>query len=455
MTTLKRYLAAIILFGLAAILALAGLLSVTKWKPAQVVEATGTTGAPFLTTRPGLFGLYGEGDSVNLTATAADPDQPIWIVLGSQSDASGWLRGHEYEEIYGLTDLDTLKMEEHGEPAPEPEPAPQSGEEPQSGQAQSGEIEENPMASDMWVLEKNASGSLQMNISGDQMNLVLIATTNGEDPAPSITLQWDTPANNYASIFLFSFAALFFLFGVFVWFILWRTQRKRNAIRKRMQQRLQADTTETSVIPVVAPDEAEVDLEDEEVTVEEITPDVELEEDPADPDETPVETEVETEVLEDEVWAPEVVAESEEETVERSGASEEEAPEADVPEEEAGESAEVSTESAEAFLDKTQQLTSDSGMINLAALRGGAKFPTRRALREAQASGVETFIIDGEEFPTTRETPQVSKVDEESLRETSNLLGQRSSRSERWSSAFGGEESHEGEPEAEKDNADE
>lgn len=452
MTTMKRYLASIF-FAVLAILALvAGILAASTFSPAQEVTATGSTDAPFLTSREGLFGLYGDGESVKLEATTADQNQEIWIAIGSPADVDAWLEGQPYEEVFGLLDIQTLKMEPFNEAA-------QSGDQPESGaeeQPQSGEELESPIASDMWELERHGTGKLQMVISGDQMDKVFLAATNGQDAAPTITLQWDTPKANYASLFLFSFAALFALLS---WLIVWRRQRRRAKTRAKLEAQIHADVTDTAMIPAVA---AQPDR-DESVDEAEVT--IELEE----PDQSAEETEVEpAEPMSDEEFAPTVsdqlAAEEEFPEVESESALEDQETEqtevsAEEPEEiEAAEpedvapaddepAAEEPTQDepaeplleGEAFLDKTQQLTTDSGMINLRALQGGAKFPTRRALREAQARGIETLVIEGQEFSTTTGSIPVTEQVADETKATSALLGKRSLRSGRWSKRLEGQ----------------
>ncbi len=435
---MKRYSSSLLLTFLAALLGIFGVLSLTTWKPAQDVTATGSTEAPFLITRLGLFGLYGDGETVRLTATAQNPDEHIWLALGSPADVTAWVGEHSYEEIYGLVDIETLKMEPHllaEDDAQSAEADAQDLEE-----AQSGEEIQSPIVSDMWDVELDGVGTLQMVISESQMDQVLLAATDGVSPAPSITLSWDTPSQNYAAMFLFSFAALFALLALFSWFTVWRRVRRRAKTRARLLAQVSADATQTSMIPAISTPATDVVVE-EAVKVEspveavsEPSDDVEfapeavgagagiVEDEVAFEPEPALEgktSDVSTDVVsEDEVAAGSVVADPVTEDVE-SVTPDQSAREA---------SAKAEAPTGEAFLDRTQQLTTQSGLVNLSALQGGGKFPTRRALREAQARGVETLVVEGREFTTTSGSIPAVKEASSEAQETAAMLGRRSLR---------------------------
>ena len=52
--------------------------------------------------------------------------------------------------------------------------------------------------------------------------------------------------------------------------------------------------------------------------------------------------------------------------------------------------------------ESVETVTTESGMLNLAALQGGGAFPTRRAMREAQKRGIDALVVEGRRFPTRR-----------------------------------------------------
>lgn len=107
MSKAKRYSVPIV-FGIIAVALLAvGVLALTVWRPAQQVSATHDSTEPFAMTRAGVFPLY--ADSVKINATA-EPDQDVWLAVGSPEDITAWLQDEPYEEVVGLLDLQTLKQ---------------------------------------------------------------------------------------------------------------------------------------------------------------------------------------------------------------------------------------------------------------------------------------------------------------------------------------------------------
>ncbi len=78
---------------------------------------------------------------------------------------------------------------------------------------------------------------------------------------------------------------------------------------------------------------------------------------------------------------------------------------------------------------RTETVTTDSGMMNLSALRGGGNFPTRKALRDARRRGVEQLVV-GERAFDVPATPRTDSDPAQALRE-------RSIGAAKWSEAMG------------------
>ena len=227
MSALKRQSVPAILAGVTALFLLLAALAATVWKPPQYVEAVGNTEAPFISTREGMLGLY--GDSVTITATAPD-GQPVYLAFGSQEDVTAWLQGSSYVEAVGREKSNEMMFDDQfydksaaqsGEQSgleltPEESAAlaewarsqsgEQSGEGAQSGESQSIDLEAyNPISSDMWIEAKAGVGTVSMQVPADLLDSATLVATTGTLPAPTLTLAWP---NKQVNILLIAFGAL-------------------------------------------------------------------------------------------------------------------------------------------------------------------------------------------------------------------------------------------------------
>lgn len=405
MSRVKRYSLPIVLGIIAAALVAVGVLAVTVWRPAQHVMASRDAQHPYTMTRVGVFPLY--GDRVNVRASVPD-DGFVWVAVGSPEDVTAWLQGESYEEIIGLEDLETLKVVTHGSSEA------QSGEEATEGGAedtQSGlaDVPESPLQSDMWISENYGRGSVSLTLDRDEMDTSIIAATDGVGVAPTITLTWDTPQNNLLAVISFITAGVIALIAVAVAAALAGAHSRR--ITRSAHLRTQADragtaTTEIALSP--APSEAAVPADEGEL-----------------PEDAPVAPPEEVtlagdeESAEDERDAEDVEAAGKGEPAEGAPAA---PPEGATPEEKAAKPDRLAAI-------RSETVTTESGMMNLAALRGGGAFPTRRALRDAQRRGVDRLVVGGREYSTVKGREDTEDVDE--------VLGQRTVRPQRWSEAMG------------------
>ena len=413
MSNAKRFSVPIVLWVVALALLVVGLLASTVWKPQQEVIAERSSSQPFTMTRVGVLPLY--ADSVEVRATGA-PDQIVWLVVGQPEDVKAWLDEDPYDEIVGLSDLETLKAVTH---VPEEflvEDA-QSGEEEEATKEESEEdtaddVVENPLDSDMWTAMKYGRGSVSMVLTGDDLNMSVIAATDGVGPSPTLSLKWDTPQDNHLQLIAFSAAGAFALLGVILALLL-AASRSRKGAKVTIVER-DEDSVETAAIetlpaelvtqPSVTPPEDE--------TVEEIA--VETPEEPE---------ELEGKAQHDEpseVAQPEDEAQAEEE-------DEESEPADGAAEEEALRKQEETREKLREEARRravTETVTTESGMMNLSALQTGGAFPTRRALREARDRGVDTLIIGDEQYRVQRRSSDAEPVKSEDT----------------WADAVGGDE---------------
>ena len=387
MSKAKRYSVPIVLGIIAVALLAVGALALTVWRPAQQVSATHNPTEPFAMTRAGVFPLYADSVRINVTA---EPDQDVWLAVGSPEDITAWLQDEPYEEIVGLLDLQTLKTIPHGVEA-----NPQSGE-AQSGRGaesveepQSGAQAASPISSDMWVAENYGRGSVSLTLSGDDMGLSILAATDGVGPAPTLTLTWQTPQSNLLAVASFIGAAIATIMALIIAVSLAGAARRRasrSEALRTLDERASTDTAEIATLPELSTTDH---VESSDAVLVEIT-----------------ETEDPTEVVAEDTAEPVESIDKDKPSTKDDQPSRLEA-------------------------SRSETVTTDSGMMNLSALQqGGGSFPTRRALRDAHRRGVSRLVVGEREFTTTATPTEEDPTPD-------RVLHERSVRPNKWSEAMG------------------
>lgn len=403
MAAAKRFWLAIVLAIVGVVALVFGILAAIIWQPAQHISASADPDEPFVMVREGVLGLY--GNEVTVTLTADDPDDYVWMASGLGPDVSAWLHGHDFNVITGTESTTQLAMEKQGvgtsqsgdeqsgaETSQSDEAAQSEGvsEEPSTedtAQAQSGQGSQSgaeppvsPIQSDMWSNMREGKGELSVPLSAEGLSSVLLISGNGTDPAPKVTLTWEYPRPNVAAWILFPVACVFILLSIAVAIAVSARTRRLNKAKKTLSDRAAADEMATGAVPIEevksklkpAPEEPSDEIPESE--------------------ESPVEQSEELQT-----FAP--PAENEPAVV--TGDAEPPRTEEEAPQHH---------ERTEAVDERTELVTTESGMMNLAALQGGGRFPTRRALRDARARGVEKLVVEGVDYSTTS-IPQSSKTE--------------------------------------------
>lgn len=474
MSNVKRYSLPIVLAALAAALLVLGILAVTVWRPPQQVVASRDADEPFVMTRAGVLPLY--ADEVTVRATG-EPDQTVWLAVGSPEDVTAWLQDEPYDEIVGLVgDINTLKSVDH--PDEDAQSGAQSGEdsadvevEAQSGAQSGGELV-NPISSDMWSSIKYGKGSVSTTLSGSDMDSSILAATDGSGPGPRVTLEWNTPQSNLLAVVAFVSAGVVAAIAAVIALALYGTRNRRLARSQHLRGTEERATLETAELealpptagqkrpsrmdrhrnkpaaPALAPEQASDAAEgvpdgdvsptqSKEVQEREV-PDKEPQ--AAEPEGAAGVTEPEPEGQEGgEPEAPESPQESQE--PEEGDAEEAAEPRAEVEQPAEVEQAPSSVEAAEGegtaeqsaeaqkLAARSETVTTDSGMMNLSALQGGGAFPTRRALRDARRRGVDKLVVGDRAFQTTSKAKDAS--------DPTDALEKSAVSPEKWSEAMG------------------
>lgn len=441
MDQLRRFSGAAAACAVAVIAAIVAVLALTVWKPTQQISATVTPQQPVVITREGLFQL--EGGEVTVTAASASGKQ-VTMALGTAADVRAWVSDLSYAEITGISaNRENLLTEGHDSAASatsSPSPSP-SSEAPQNPD-QNAQPSPSPSATstlsaaggDMWLDEATAPSTATMTLRDVAAGRSLVITSDGTTPSDlTVTMTWQTPHANVLAITagVITFICLL-IAAALVGFVLWRERHAASEEETREQDEAEEGTSQ-QVDPAFFEAVDHSDSSEEEAGTSEIdNEDLEEYSDSTDNGEAPLELTAQDSSTE--------VAEFDEEK------SEGELPE-DRTLEESFEVDETSVtdqdESSDSELrrgrhgiayhddevDPPARESTDTGIIDLSAIRPGAVLPSRRALRQAREKGEGRLVIGGQEFDTGL-IPQVEKEEE-----TSTIEGSEEKRS--WGSIMG------------------
>lgn len=424
MDQLRRFSGAAAACAVAVIAAIVAVLALTVWKPTQQISATVTPQQPVVITREGLFQL--EGGEVTVTATSASGKQ-VTMALGTAADVRAWVSDLSYAEITGISaNRENLLTEEHDSATSSPSPSPSPSSEAPQNPDQNAQPSPSPSATptlsaaggDMWLDEATAPSTATMTLRDVAAGRSLVITSDGTTPSDlTVTMTWQTPHANVLAITagVITFICLL-IAAALVGLVLWRERQVVSEEEKRKEDEAEEGTSQQ-----VDPAFFETDENSESSEAESETPQSDNEEaeeysDSIEGGETP-----------DDVMAQDAFTEAAE--------FDEEMPESELPEdrtsEESFEIEEASvTERDESSdseprrgrhgiayhddeVDPPARESTDTGIIDLSAIRPGAVLPSRRALRQAREKGEGRLVIAGQEFDTGL-IPQVEKEEEAS-----------------------------------------
>ena len=427
MDQLRRFSGAAAACAVAVIAAIVAVLALTVWKPTQQISATVTPQQPVVITREGLFQL--EGGEVTVTAASASGKQ-VTMALGTAADVRAWVSDLSYAEITGISaNRENLLTEGHDSatsatPSPSPSPSP-SSEAPQNPD-QNAQPSPSPSATptlsaaggDMWLDEATAPSTATMTLRDVAAGRSLVITSDGMTPSDlTVTMTWQTPHANVLAITagVITFICLL-IAAALVGLVLWRERQVDSEEEKRKEDEAEEGASQQVDPTFFETDENSESSEAETETLQSDNEEAEEYSDSIEGGETP-----------DDVTAQDAfteVAELDEET-----------PESELPEvrtsEESFEIEEASVtdrdESSDSEprrgrhgiayhddeVDPPARESTDTGIIDLSAIRPGAVLPSRRALRQAREKGEGRLVIGGQEFDTGL-IPQVEKEEEAS-----------------------------------------
>ncbi len=425
MDQLRRFSGAAAACAVAVIAAIVAVLALTVWKPTQQISATVTPQQPVVITREGLFQL--EGGEVTVTAASASGKQ-VTMALGTAADVRAWVSDLSYAEITGISaNRENLLTEGHdsaasatSSPSPSPSPSSEAPQNPDQNAQPSPSPSATPTLSaaggDMWLDEVTAPSTATMTLRDVAAGRSLVITSDGTTPSDlTVTMTWQTPHANVLAITagVITFICLL-VAAALVGLVLWRERHAASEEETREQDEAEEGASQQAD-PAFFEAVDNSDSSEEEAGTSEIdNEDSEEYSDSTDEGEAPLDLTAQDSSTE--------VAEFDEEK------SEGELPE-DHTLEESFEVDETSLtnqdESSDSEprrgrhgiayhddeVDPPARESTDTGIIDLSAIRPGAVLPSRRALRQAREKGEGRLVIGGQEFDTGL-IPQVEKEEE-------------------------------------------
>ena len=301
---------------------------------------------------------------MTVTATSVSGAE-VTLIFGTTQDVKGWIGDAAYTEVVGLeANREALKTQVHD--------AIGAG----ATQAQSGSgasnLAEQLAGSDMWLARSSGEGSASLDlVDVPQARSVLAVSTAGAGDV-TLTLSWVNDQSNTPAIIAFLAALVFALIALVLFLTRWKLLRHRAERARRIDERgatAESDGASSSDIDAVV-----------EAIAEETGGALDSDADGGYDD--PAE------------WYD---AEEAQEEPQQWGPPQGEWPSAD---DGASQGGRHGIGERVIHEDPPQTEPTDTGIIDLSAIRPGVTLPSRRALREAREKGEHVLVVDGQEYDT-------------------------------------------------------
>lgn len=397
MLRFKRYPAASCVGVVALVCVLVGLLALTVFRPPARSESSVQSSTDLVMTRDGVLPLV--KDDVTVTAASAS-GADVTLIFGTTQDVKGWIGDAAYTEVVGLeANREALKAQVHD--------AIGAG----ATQAQSGSgasnLAEQLAGSDMWLARSSGAGSASLDLVDiPQARSVLAVSTAGAGDV-TLTLSWVNDQSNTPAIIAFLGALIFGLVALVLFLTRWQLLRHRAERARRIDERRRADGLETSSIDSHEVAKKAAALREEETARVEAARASAAEPDSA----SSSDIDAVVEALAEETGG---VLDSDadagyDDPAEwyDAGEAQEEPQQWSPPQDEWPSADDDSSQGGrhgvgEGVIDEDPPQTepSDTGVIDLSAIRPGVTLPSRRALREAREKGEQVLVVDGQEYDT-------------------------------------------------------
>lgn len=158
------------IFGLLAVACFVfGILNATEWRPVAQVNAFASADTRYVVTDPGVLALA-DGEST-VTVTSSATDRKLCVVSGLPHDITGWVAGHPYTRLTGLSSWSELSVTQAKASGTADAPADAVG------------LEQ----SDMWQSVTCGNGTVTVTRSDDAASTELLVDSNADAAADDET----------------------------------------------------------------------------------------------------------------------------------------------------------------------------------------------------------------------------------------------------------------------------
>ena len=424
MDQLRRFSGAAAACAVAVIAAIVAVLALTVWKPTQQISATVTPQQPVVITREGLFQL--EGGEVTVTAASASGKQ-VTMALGTAADVRAWVSDLSYAEITGISaNRENLLTEGHDSATSSPSPSPSPSSEAPQNPDQNAQPSPSPSATptlsaaggDMWLDEATAPLTATMTLRDVAAGRSLVITSDGTTPSDlTVTMTWQTPHANVLAITagVITFICLL-IAAALVGLVLWRERQVDSEEEKHKEDEAEEGASQQVDPAFFETDENSESSEAETETLQSDNEEAEEYSDSIEGGETPDAVTAQdtfTEVAEFDEETPEDESSDDRAVEERVEVDETSVTDRDESSDSEPRRGRHGIAYHDDEVDPPARESTDTGIIDLSAIRPGAVLPSRRALRQAREKGEGRLVIAGQEFDTGL-IPQVEKEEEAS-----------------------------------------
>ncbi|MDO5720318.1 MAG: hypothetical protein Q4P05_06240 [Actinomycetaceae bacterium] len=211
---IKRTRLPIALIVIGTVMAVVGIVFSTVARPSPEVTASlDEPQEPYVMTHEGVLDLF---DSDAIITAEGDEETPIVMVVGHASDIAAWLDGAAYAEIVGLQSWTQLKAESQEATSDDNQPG-------------------SPENSDMWLEKKTGTGSVSLTQKHGAGDLSILVASDGEQPAPKVSITWERTVSTAWATALIIFGALLALLGFSLAWSFLRTKKKVDPERRKKE----------------------------------------------------------------------------------------------------------------------------------------------------------------------------------------------------------------------------
>lgn len=213
----RTYWSALLLGIVGLILAISGILSATVFRPAEFITASlpSEGQSVIVTSKSNALNIL--ADKVSIKASSKS-DTNVTIVVGRASDVDGWANGRPHTEISGLASWTKLA---YTTVKADPKAKPLSEQDLVSG-------------SDMWLAQKTAKGSVELDWSQREYPTSFAVFADGKSNV-NVTLHWQRPVQTPLLLPLLIIGLVLIAAAAVVFYILFRLQQHAPAESKPVE----------------------------------------------------------------------------------------------------------------------------------------------------------------------------------------------------------------------------